>query len=76
VDDPGELGLTPQQLPKIDDVEDEQRARPHRDDRGIAGTAGDQCHLAKEFPRPENHRFGLQLHFDLACRNKIHAVPW
>ncbi len=48
VDDPGELGLAPQQLAKIDDVEDEQRAWPHRDDRGIARTAGDQCHLAKE----------------------------
>jgi hypothetical protein len=59
MDDPGELGLAPQQLAKVDDVEDEQRAWPDRDDRGIAGTAGDQCDLAKEFARPENHRFGL-----------------
>jgi hypothetical protein len=41
MDDPGELGLAPQQLAKIDDVENEQRAWPRRDNRGIAGTAGD-----------------------------------
>ena len=66
VDDPGEIGLAAEQLAEIDNVENEQRAMPRRHNCGVARTAGEQCHLAKELARPENDRFGPHLYFDLS----------
>ena len=48
MDDLSEIGLAPEQLAKIDDIEAEKRALPHCDDRRVARTAGQQRNLADE----------------------------
>src|SRR5215469_791140 len=52
-DNPGEFRLAPEQLAKIDDVEPQQRALRHRDDRCVAGIAGQKRDLAEEVSRPK-----------------------
>jgi hypothetical protein len=68
--------LAPEQLAKIGNIEAEERALAHRDDRRVAWTAGEQGYFAKEFSRPEKDRLGLQLNLDLARNDKINAIAW
>ena len=68
--------LPPEQLAKIRDIEAEERALVHRDDRRIAWTTSEQRYFAKELPRPEKDRLGLKLNLDFARNNIIHAIPW
>ena len=68
--------LPPEQLAKIRDIEAEERALVHRDDRRIAWTTSEQRYFAKEAPRPEKDRLGLKLNLDFARNDKIHTISW
>ena len=68
--------LAAEQLAKIGNIEAEECALAHRDDRRIAWATGEQGYFAKEFSRPENDRFGPQLDLDFARNEKIHAIAW
>ena len=62
--------LPPEQLTKIGNIEAEERALAHRDDRRIAWTTSEQRYFAKEVSRPEKDRLGLKLNLDFA-----HKIP-
>src|ERR1700730_3025672 len=72
--DAGEFRLAPEEVAKIDDVQAEQRAWPHRDDGGVARIAGQQRELSKERPGSNTEGAGHHADFALAGGDKIHAV--